>query len=270
MQTTKIGNLSVTRLVMGGNPFSGFSHQSPVRDAEMVSYYTFARIKETLRLAEAAGINTVIARNDHFITRLMQEYWSDGGRIQWIAQTCSELKDQIASVRVVAKAGAKGVYLHGGTVDYWYSQKRFDLIEAGVKAMRDCGVAAGVAGHTVEVHTWIRDHLDVDFQMCSYYDPSSRATNPSHIPGYRENWDMAQRDRMAALIQTIAKPVMHYKVFAAGNLPVDEGFQFLARTMRPGDAVCIGHYLKGHPNQIAENVATFERLVECYDLPASS
>ena len=29
MRTVRIGTVDVTRMVMGGNPFSGFSHQGP-------------------------------------------------------------------------------------------------------------------------------------------------------------------------------------------------------------------------------------------------
>jgi len=262
MRTVKLGSTTVTRLVTGSNPFSGFSHQGPDRDREMEKYYTFARIKETLRLAEAAGINTVFARTDRFVTRLLQEYWDEGGRIQWFAQTATELGDQIQAVRDAAAIGAKGIYLHGGTVDYWYAQKRQEKLTDALKAMRDCGVTAGFAGHTVEVHTWIRDHLDVDFQMCCHYNPSSRADDPMHVSTTHEKWDTAHRDRMAALIQTIHKPVVHYKVFAGGNRPVDEGFEFLSRTMRPGDVVCIGHYLKDNPDMFRQNVAAFDRAVD--------
>ena len=56
MRTVQFGDVEVTRFVIGGNPFSGFSHQGPQRDKEMVRYYTVARIKEALRKAEAAGI----------------------------------------------------------------------------------------------------------------------------------------------------------------------------------------------------------------------
>ena len=60
-------------------------------DRRMLHYYTSARIKQTFREAEALGINTVIARADHHIMRLLMEYWDEEGSLQWIAQTCPEL-----------------------------------------------------------------------------------------------------------------------------------------------------------------------------------
>ena len=262
MHTVKVGNVMVSRLVTGGNPFSGFSHQSRERDRQMTRYYTVARIKEALRKAEAAGINTFFGRTDRHIQRLLAEYWDEGGTIQWFGQTASELGDQLAAIRSAAAAGAKGTYIHGGIVDFWYAQKRTDLLTAALETMRECGVAAGFAGHTLEAHAWIRDNLQPDFTMCSYYDPSPRTTSPHHVAGAEETWDDAHRDAMVALIHTIPWPVVHYKVFAGGNRPIQPAFQFLASSMRPNDLVCIGHYLGDNPNMIAENAQAFDRVVE--------
>jgi hypothetical protein len=44
MRTVKLGSTTITRLVTGSNPFSGFSHQGPDRDREMMKYYTFDRV----------------------------------------------------------------------------------------------------------------------------------------------------------------------------------------------------------------------------------
>ena len=67
---------------------------------------------------------------------------------------------------------------------------------------------------------------------------------------------------MAALIQTIPWPVVHYKIFAGGNHPIRAGFEFLSRHMRENDLTCVGHYLGDNPDMITENVKTFEELVE--------
>ncbi|PIZ41546.1 MAG: hypothetical protein COY42_19150, partial [Armatimonadetes bacterium CG_4_10_14_0_8_um_filter_66_14] len=62
--TVDFCGLNATRLIIGANPFGGYSHQNPQRDKEMVSYYTIERIKETWQRAEAAGINTMITNNE--------------------------------------------------------------------------------------------------------------------------------------------------------------------------------------------------------------
>ena len=261
MHSVKFGEVEVTRLVIGGNPFSGFSHQGRERDREMLHYYTVDRIKDALRKAERAGIDTFFGRTDRHVRRLLVEYWDEGGEMQWFGQTASEMGDQMRAIRGAAAAGATGVYVHGGIVDYWFAQGQYDMLELALKTMRECGVVAGFAGHSVEVHTWIRDNLEPDFQMCCYYDPSPRTNSPHHVSSVDEKWDDAHRDRMVSLIHTIPCPVVHYKVFAGGNKPIQEGFQFLATSMRENDLVCIGHYLPDNPDMIAQNVETFERLV---------
>ena len=59
LPTVDFCGLKVTRLVIGANPFGGYSHQNEERDKAMLAYYTVARIKETWHRAEAAGINTM-------------------------------------------------------------------------------------------------------------------------------------------------------------------------------------------------------------------
>src|SRR5512140_2758878 len=107
LDNVRIGGAQVSRLAIGGNPFSGFSHQGDKRDAQMRKYYTVARIKEALHKAEAAGINTFFGRTDNHVIRMLQEYWDEGGKIQWFAQTASEVEDYMRSIKGAAANGAK-------------------------------------------------------------------------------------------------------------------------------------------------------------------
>ena len=83
-----LGHVEVSRFIIGGNPFGGFSHQSPERDNEMVDWYTMERVKEAFRLAEQAGVTAHLGRADNFILRALREHWNEGGALTWIAQTC--------------------------------------------------------------------------------------------------------------------------------------------------------------------------------------
>jgi len=67
MDTTAIGDLRLSRLLLGSNPFSGFSHQGIERDERMVHHYSVARIKQALFEAERLGIHYKVlaaGRND--------------------------------------------------------------------------------------------------------------------------------------------------------------------------------------------------------------
>jgi len=262
LQKVRVGPVEMTRLAVGGNPFSGFSHQGPERDAQMSKFYTTARIKEALRKAEAAGINTLFARADNHVMRLLLEYWDEGGSIQWIAQTASERPDYLRNIETAAANGAKGCYLHGGQVDLYWNRRETDHFVKALEKIRSLGMAAGFAGHRPEPHEWIRDHLDPDFQLCCYYDPSPRVDRPDHDPTEAEKFDPAHRDRMAETIRTLKATAGHYKVLAAGRTPVREAFEYVSRVIRPRDVVVVGVYLGDDPDMIARDVALFEEIVQ--------
>ena len=264
MRHVSIGRVQVSGLCIGGNPFSGFSHQSDDRSRQMVEYYTPARIKETLRAAEAAGINTFFGRTDDHILGVVRDYWDEGGTIQWFAQVCTENGDPDAWRRWLKAAvalGAAGTYLHGGVVDQWFASGQLDNFREALAMMRDAGVAAGFAGHNPRAHAWIRDNLRVDFQMCSYYNPTDRSKHAAHI-STGEKWEDADRERMLDVIASIAGPVVHYKVFAGGNKPVLESFRTMGAHMRASDVACIGVFLKDDPDMIMKDVVLFEKLVD--------
>ena len=58
-----------------------------------------------------------------------------------IAQTATELGDQIKAVRDAAAVGAKAVYIHGGQVDYWFAQKEYHMLKEALKVMREGATA---------------------------------------------------------------------------------------------------------------------------------
>ena len=267
MRIARIGTADVTGLCIGGNPFSGFAHQIPERATEMREYYTPDRIKETLRRTESAGINTFFGRTDDHVLGIIDDYWASGGKIQWFAQVCTERDDEDVWRSWLARSadlGATGAYIHGGVVDNWYASGRFELFHEAAELMRKAGVVVGFAGHDPKAHAWIRDNVETDFQMCCYYNPSDRS-KVAHHTDVGESWDVADRDRMLEVIATIKKPVVHYKVFAAANRPIIEGFEVMGANMRPDDVACIGVFLKDDPDMIEKDIALFERYVDGND-----
>lgn len=254
--------LPVSRLILGGNPFSGFSHQNPKRDREMRQYYTTARIKETMREAERLGINTFCGRADRHIVRTLREYWDEGGTIQWLAQTCPEYVSLTRSIDEAIKAGASAIYIHGGHMDNLLAQGSGDVAQAGIEQIHKAGLPAGLAGHTPAVFHWAEEHVAADFYMCSYYNPTNRANNAEHVAGSTEYFGDDDRERMATAIATLRKPVIHYKIFAAGRNDPQAAFAYLARQLRPDDAACIGVFTKDDPHMLAKDLALFEQARE--------
>lgn len=257
----KLGSVSVCKFIIGGNPFSGFSHQSTNLDADMVKYFTTARIKESLRAAEALGVNGHISRSDHHVIRYLREYWDEGGKVQWLAQTCPELGTIARGVDNAIRGKAAGCHIHGGVMDNLYANKQLDEIPAAIQKIKDAGLAAGMAGHTPEVFRWADEHVDVDYYMCSYHNPIPRANNPEHVHGYNEYFGDDDRDAMVKTIKNLRKPVIHYKVLAAGRKTPLEAFAFVAQHLRPQDAVCVGVFPKDHSDMIREDLQILEQCL---------
>ncbi len=63
---------------------------------------------------------------------------------------------------------------------------------------------------------------------------------------------------MATTIQTLKKPVIHYKVLAAGRNDPKSAFEFAAKNMRNSDAVCVGIFAKDNINMLRDDITLFE------------
>ncbi len=259
--TVKMGKLEISRLTLGSNPVSGYSHISVEKDREMMRYFTAANIKKMLKQAEGLGISTYNGRADHHVRRLLMEYWDEGGKIDWMGQTCPEVGEMRKGVENAINGGAKACYLHGGHMDYLLANGKLDETKSDIARIKEAGLPAGIAGHTLGVFEWAEKNLELDFYMCSYYNPIPRTDNPEHQHGYDENFDDADRDKMVALIKGLSKPVIHYKVMAAGRNDPKKALEFVARHLRAQDAVCVGIYPGNDPKELEEDVKLFEEAL---------
>jgi hypothetical protein len=258
LDTVRIGSHDVSRFILGSNPFSGFSHQGHERDREMVDHYTCARIKELLHQAESLGINTVIARADFHMARTLLEFHNEGGKLQWFGQTCPELGAPEPSLQRVARFGGPACHIHGGYADHLMGKGEMDKLIPTVKYARELGLTVGMAGHMTKTIRWAEENLDLDYYMCCYYHPIDRSKSAEHRAGTNERYRDIDREAMVALIQELDRPVIHYKIMAAGRNDPAEAFGFAARHMRPGDACCVGIHTGDKADMLKEDVELLE------------
>jgi hypothetical protein len=255
LPTVGIGELQVSKLLVGANPISGFSHQGLARDDQMRRWYTTARIKELLRQAEALGINTHLSRADHHVMRYLMEYWDEGGKLQWFAQTCPELGPVERGIANAIAGKAAACYIHGGVMDNLLANNDLGQVPAAIERIRKAGLTAGIAGHNPKTFQWAEEvKLPVDFYMCSYYNPIPREKSGEHVAGTEELYRAEDRDAMVATIRHLSKPAIHYKVFAAGRTEPKEALSFVAQHLRPQDAVCVGIFTQDKPDMLAEDI----------------
>lgn len=257
LPTVDLCGLTVSRLIVGGNPFSGFSHQSHERDEEMLNYYTTERLKETLRRAESAGINTTIMRSDLHIHRLLREYYNEGGHIQWIAQVGADSGQQtmLRALDAAVAARAKAIYIHGGHVDEAYAEQNAERLVEWLDHIRGHGLPAGVAGHAPEAHLWVNDLGIADFHAVCFYNCGSLHR------GGGDKFDPDDPPLAVEAIRRIQKPCIGYKVLGAGRVEPRTAFEFAFANIKDSDVVNVGVYRGDNDNMVEDNVAMVEEIL---------
>ena len=257
LPTVDFCGLTVTRLILGANPFGGFSHQTQERNEEMVSYYTVERIKETWARAEAAGINTMVTNNETpHVIRAVREYLADGGPLQWIAQLNDRTyADMFEAIDVAAEIGAKGAYFHGGAIDNLYVEKGADTMRAWSEHARERGILAGVAAHDPEAHLWVDSLNTVDFHAVCFFNCGSLHS------GKGLRYKLGDVFPAAECVRQIQRPCIAYKIMGAGRIDPTMAFEFAFENIKPGDVVNVGMHRGDKDDMVEENVALVRQVL---------
>lgn len=254
-----LGTLKVSRLIAGSNPISGFSHASSERSQQMVEYFTVDRIKAHLRDCEANGINALVARADRFVMRVLAEYWREGGRIQWIAQTAPEMRDPMANIQQAKQAGASAIFVHGGDVDQLFAQEQVEEVRARVERIRSLGLPAGMAAHEPCNLLEAQDkEIPVDFYLVCLYNLTGYRGRTTLEP--KEEFDHKNRALALATLRQLERPCIAYKVLGAARMSPEEGLADVRQALRPTDGVLIGMFPPDHPDIVGENVRRIAAL----------
>ncbi len=259
--TVKLGPHTVSRLIVGGNPVSGNSHTSDGLGREMRDYFTAENVKKMLRNCEQAGINTWQSRGDKHIQRLLTEYRGEGGRIQWIAQTASELADIPRHIRELASMKAVGIYHHGSQTDKFWAAGKIEQAREMCKVMRDVGVQVGLGTHIPEVIDYVESKAwDVDFYMTCLYNISRTKEEQEKLAGRKVDDQLfwhPDREKMLARVRQTTKPCLIFKVYGASRncgsqAQMLDALRLAAKYAKPQDAIVIGMFPK-HSEQVNQN-----------------
>ncbi len=249
--------LSITRLIIGANPFGGYSHQSQERDEEMLTFYTVGRIKETWVHAEQSGINTMITNNETpHVLQAVREYLNEGGSLQWIAQVNRREKaDLTDAVAEVANIGCKAAYLHGALVDNAYEQKNENVIRKWCDIVRSYEIPVGVAGHSPEAHLWVNSLDIVDFHAVSFFNCGSLHD------GEGEKFKLNDIGSAVKCINKIEKPCIAYKIMGSGRIDPRMAFEYAFDKIKPTDVVNVGIHRGDNDNMVQENADIVRKIL---------
>lgn len=248
--------LQVTRLIIGANPFGGFSHQSPDRDVEMREYHTPARIRETWDRARASGINTFITNNEsENVVAAVREHLGAGTDMRWIAQVSFRTKaSMVDAIDEAIDIGASALYIHGALVDKAYSERDAATLAQWCEHARSEGVPVGVAGHAPHAHLWVNDLGIADFHAVCFFNCGSLHDGRGH------KFRLADMAKAADAIRRIEKPCIGYKIMGAGRIDPRMAFEYAFDAIKPTDVLNVGMH-RGDKDDIVEENAMLVREV---------
>ncbi len=239
----KIGNVSLSRLMIGGNLIGGWAHSRDLMYASKLfqAYNTEAKVFETLELAQACGVNTI--QLDPACWPVVTKYNQNRAtKLQTIAcisffEDKTKMNDE---VKRQVDLGATMLYSHGGRTDsHMMKGGTMDVIGQMVDAIKAQGLPAGVGGHSLKMPIACeKEKLNVDFYVKTLHADSYWSATPGE---HRKEYDWMKggasdhnvnHDNMwcndpeetAAFMETVDKPWLAFKVMAAGAISPRKAF----------------------------------------------
>jgi hypothetical protein len=246
----KLGKHDVSRLIIGANQFTGYPHAEPLKYAKelFATYFTEAKIVETLAIGYAHGIDTHITLTDETCVKYLNRFEKETGkRLQWIAQSQwfspkpGGRKDALNYIKLAADNGAIACLLHGAACDGLVREKNLPDMEHYFDTIRKQGMLAGMAGH-------LNETIDV---------PIKAGITPDFIMKTLNTMDYAcsEPEKTTAMMAGIDLPWIAYKVLAAGRLEPEAGFRYAIEA--GADFLNVGMF----DFQVAENAELMRKLI---------
>lgn len=253
LPTGKLGKLTVSRLISGGNLLSGWCHQ---RDLLFVSqlaqaYLTETKQFDTLELLEQSGVNAMTI--DMIQLDIVNRYKKErGGKMQtlvsvredwgsWEEPDWRALKPQIDRT---IEQGPSTLFLHGGYCDRLVQAAKPGSVEVLGKAMdyiRRQGFGAGLGSHALDVPQACDqagiapDYYVKTFHHDQYWSATPRdrrkrfcVDGPQYLDHneFHDNIFCIDPEATAEYMLEKKRPWIAFKVLAAGAIHPRNGFKY--------------------------------------------
>lgn len=232
--TGKIGNIELSRLMLGGNLIGGYSH---ARDLGYVSqlmrrYNTSEKVLETLLIAEKYGVNSINTCIWDDISPLKKYWKSYGEKIKWIvaANPVPMMDNPFEQIDKAIQERAHIIYMQGVCADMLVSRKGgMDWIKRAVDRMRTSGRPIGIGAHSLKVIVECeKARIDVDFYQKTLhtrdYPTAQKPEETGEFGSYDNAW-CRNADEVIDFMKTVKKPWIAFKVMAAGAIQPRKAFQ---------------------------------------------
>lgn len=222
----EIAGMKIGRMLLGGNLLTHYTHSRDLKYVYNLAahYNTPEKIFETMRIAEAHGINAVVIHTANGVVDGMKEYKRQGGKIQWIicptAPINDEMSDYTAQCQQCIDAGVDSLYLWGVHADSLVG--RPDLIKKAVNTMRSFGVPVGVAAHELAViEVCEQEKIKCDFYLKTFHHHNY----PTAKLNYDSSW-CSDPEKTIEVMSKVEKPWIAYKIMAAGAIPPRNALEY--------------------------------------------
>ncbi|HOC69327.1 MAG: hypothetical protein BWX80_00115 [Candidatus Hydrogenedentes bacterium ADurb.Bin101] len=247
MPKGKIKDISISRLICGGNLIGGWAHSRDLLYVSQLfkSYNTDDKILETLHLCEQYGINTILT--NPVSGDIINRYWNEkGGKIQWISEVHPKPGDYKTGVRAAIDRGASMAYIQGAVGDRLVSDGDLELVAETVHFIQACGLPAGVGGHALEVITACEEAgISPDFYVKTlhseeYWSARKPDQTDEVIRNPHDNFWCVDPAATIEYMKGVKKPWIAFKVLAAGAIPPEKGFSYAFGN--GADFICVGMF----------------------------
>jgi uncharacterized membrane protein YphA (DoxX/SURF4 family) len=262
----KLGDLTLSRIVMGCNLIGGVAHARDLKYANKLfkAYNTDIKVLETLHLGEMAGINTTFMVNKFYplFNRYLKLY---GGKMQSICQTVLLSTDFLGDIDRAIGNGADTLYIQGDEGDRYVREGNISMLAKAIEHIKKQGFMAGMGAHSLEVvKACEKEGLPIDYYVKTFHNdnywsahPESERVEFSVDTKVFEDHNMIHDNifdlfpvKTREFMKDVRKPWIAYKVLAGGAILPQDGFRFAFEN--GADFVCVGMF----DFQVVDNVNT--------------
>ena len=255
------GPHSISRLIIGGNPPNGGSHQTRLMNMHMKEYFTQDQIVEFLHRCSAQGMNTWQTTYGPLIRDSLAQFRDEGGEMQLIYLCPPDMIADKDKVAAMMESKPIGIAFHGEVTDVMWRNGEIDKIPETLAKIRDTGVLVGLSTHNPAVIDYTRENdWDLDFYMGCVYRKSRNEEELREIMRETPIGEVYLRSDVPRMCEAISKArqtCLAFKILAAGRTcdspeQVSKAFEFVLGHIKPTDAVIVGMYPR-YTDQIKEN-----------------
>ena len=239
-----------SRLILGGNLLSGYSHS---RDLIYVSslvkaYHHRDKIYATLYLAEKCGVDTLLT--NPILATLIKEYWERKiGKIKFISD-CAGLvydvngaspmdpQEYFDKIQRAIDYGAIACYIQGETADYYMQHGKPDVLEKAFQIIRDNKIMLGIGSHHIEtIQACVDAGYNPDFWMKTLHHHNYWSAGHET---WHDNMYCFKPEETIAYMESLPQPWIAFKTMAAGAIHPRNAFKYAFEN--GADFVCAGMY----------------------------